>query len=200
MGDDYKTREALRLAPQSWGAPKVQHKKVAPKAAAFHHRVDGSVVPVSAPHGSVANLDLITTTAGGGLLAVAPQQAGAPGSAVDSAAPSTQIAPANPDSAPVSWGHDCPAGQLGVNTRESGLAPWKPEEWDDSNRIVQDVPITVGVPGTPSFRVIHGSRDQVPSDHGLPSSMITGRNPSHHCLHRSFTAALSRWPHRALRP
>jgi len=136
MGDDYKTREALRMAPQSWGAPRVQHKK-----------------------------------------AVAPEQAGAPGSAGDSAAPSTQIVPAEPESAVVSWGDDCPAGQLGVNTRESGLAPWKPEEWDESNRIVQDVPITVGVPGTPSFRVIHGSpsANGMATNHGLPSSMITGR-------------------------
>lgn len=67
-------------------------------------------------------------------------------------------------------------GELGTMMRDSGLEAWKPQDWSESNRIVKDVPITVGILGTPGYRVIHGTRDaNTPSDHGLPSSMITGR-------------------------
>ena len=63
--------------------------------------------------------------------------------------------------------------ELGAKCRESGLQSWNHEQWSEENRIVQDVPIAVGEPGTDSYRVIH----TVPleKEHGLPSSMLTGR-------------------------
>merc|ERR1712072_380412 len=63
--------------------------------------------------------------------------------------------------------------ELGERSRQSGLPTWDHTQWSEENRIVQDVPITVGTPGTDSYRVIHSV--PLEKENGLPSSMLTGR-------------------------